>query len=315
MSVALVLGVNGQDGSYLAESLLNRNIEVIGIGRQQDSRYIRDQIGFSYVSLDIAEIDLLNSLLNRYKPNYIFHVAAIHGASGFEYETVWRDMMLVNVLSLHAVLEYARLSAPNARIIYAGSAKVFPSPLEGVINADTPMSSTCLYSIGKLAARELLQQYYRVHNISTTNLVLFNHESPRRLASFILPQIAKVIRDSKLNPKSSITLRTLGFWIDWSAANELMDMVVDIALNSDEQELLMSSGTTVFARDALAKVFSEHGLDISQHIIEEHPQSEPGPKFNVDIEPLLSAAGRSPKKGLSEILSEMIESNTQEQAI
>ena len=63
MSVALVLGVNGQDGSYLAESLLNRNIEVIGIGRQQDSRYIRDQIGFSYVSFDIAEIDLLNSLL------------------------------------------------------------------------------------------------------------------------------------------------------------------------------------------------------------------------------------------------------------
>jgi GDPmannose 4,6-dehydratase len=217
-------------------------------------------------------------------------------------------------LSLHAVLEYARLNAPNARIIYAGSAKVFPAPLEGVISRNTPMSSTCLYSIGKLAARELLQQYHREHNISTTNLVLFNHESSRRSANFILPQIAKVIRDSKLNAKSSITLRTLSFWIDWSAADELMDIVVDIALHTNERELLMASGTTVFARDALAKVFSEHDLNISQHIIEDYSQSEPGPKFNVDIRQLVSATGRSPKKDLSDILSEMLEPNTQEVA-
>jgi len=77
----------------------------------------------------------------------------------------------------------------------------------------------------------------------------------------------------------------------------------------------MASGTTVFAREALAKVFSEHGLDISQHITEDYPLSEPGPKFNVDIKQLISATGRTPKKDLSDILSEMVEFNRQEKVI
>ena len=149
MAIGLILGVNGQDGSFLAESLLRRGHEVVGIGRDATSRYVPPQPGFRYHSLDIANDDALSRLVAEASPNLAFHFAALHGAvsAGFTYEAAWRAMMQVNVFSLHVLLEHARIRAPDLRIFYAGSSKVFPAPLSGRIDEQTPMRATCLYAL------------------------------------------------------------------------------------------------------------------------------------------------------------------------
>src|SRR5262249_7836743 len=155
MQRSLVLGVNGQDGSYLAESLLRRGHHVTGIGRDPASRYTSASTRFRYVSCDLVRFEDLARLINEIEFDFAFHFAAIHGADGFRYEAVWRDMMAVNVNSLHVLLEHARLKRPGMRVIYAGSCKIFPPPLAGTIDEMTPARATCLYSIGKIAGRDL----------------------------------------------------------------------------------------------------------------------------------------------------------------
>ncbi len=156
MPRSLVLGVNGQDGSYLAKTLLARGHEVVGVGRAPDSAYARPEPAFRYISADLRDTESFAGLIAEVAPDEAFHVAAIHGASGFSYEALWRDMMAVNVTTLHVLLEHARTAAPGMRIVYAGSSKIFPPPLSGVIDEESPVRATCLYGIGKIAARDLM---------------------------------------------------------------------------------------------------------------------------------------------------------------
>jgi GDPmannose 4,6-dehydratase len=306
MRRSLVIGVNGQDGSYLAATLLRRGYTVVGVGRDHASRYLSATKGFTYEKLDIRDLGSFEDLVRRAAPDVVFHFAAIHGAAGFEYEPVWRDMMAVNVLSLHVLLEHARLRRRSLRIIYAGSAKMFPSPLIGTIDESTPARATCLYSIGKIASRDLVMQYRDKHGISATNLVFFNHDSVRRPPNYFLPMIARSIVGAKRDPSFTSSVKTLDFRIDWSAAAELMDLAIDIAEGSDVGEIVMASGQTWHGRVAVQQLFARYGLDAQSHIVEALPPSDPGPEFRVNIDRLAAAAGRRPRRSVFDIVDEMV---------
>jgi GDPmannose 4,6-dehydratase len=310
MRRSLVIGVNGQDGSYMAEALLRRGYTVVGVGRDDASRYLSPTKGFTYEKSDIRDLDSFEDLVRRAAPDVAFHFAAVHGAAGFEYEPVWRDMMAVNALSLHVLLEYARLRSRSLRIIYAGSAKMFPSPLVGTIDESTPAKPTCLYSIGKIASRDLVMQYRDKHGVAATNLVLFNHDSLRRPPNYFLPMIARSIVEAKHGPSFTSNVKTLDFRIDWTAAAELMDLAIDVAERSDVGEIVMASGKTWHGRDAVQQIFARYGLDARDHIVEALPPCDPGPEFRVNIDRLASATGRRPRRSVFDIVDEMVEATT-----
>src|SRR5262249_10655383 len=186
-----VLGVNGQDGSFLAGALLGRGHEVVGVGRNPVSRYVSPSAKFRYVQLDLRQGEDLARLVQDVAPDFAFHAAAVHSPSGYQYEPVGRDMLAVNVSALHVLLEHARARAPGLRIVYAGSSKIFPPPLKGVLDETTAASVSCLYSIGKIAARDLIFHYRKHHGIAATNLILFNHESVRRPPQYLWPTLAR----------------------------------------------------------------------------------------------------------------------------
>src|ERR1039458_6921022 len=108
MTRSLILGVNGQDGSYLAETLLRRGHEVIGLGRDEASRYVPVSAKFRYLQIDLRNADALARFVSEAMPDQVFHFAAVHGAASFEYEPVWRDAVSVGVSALHVLLEHAR---------------------------------------------------------------------------------------------------------------------------------------------------------------------------------------------------------------
>lgn len=304
MSVVLVLGVNGQDGSYLADAFLRRGHTVVGIGRDAASRRAFPADRFRYVALDLTNAEALATLLDEVRPDVACHFAAVHGAigAGFSYEPVWRELMQVNVFALHALLEHARVSSPGMRIFYAGSAKVFAEPWAGILDESSPMRSTCLYGVSKLAARDLMAEYARRHAVSSTNLVLFNHDSPRRPQQFFLPTIAAALRSANKGERQPTRINTLDFRLDWSSADEIMDIVADLAFAPPVSELLVASGRTVLAREAVTEAFRRHGHDIADHIVESSPRRDPGPDFQVDISILAAVAGRRPQKTIQDII-------------
>jgi GDPmannose 4,6-dehydratase len=183
--------------------------------------------------------------------------------------------------------------------------------LIGCVNEESPAQATCLYSIGKIAARDLISQYRRHHDVAATNLILFNHESPRRVGAFLLPKIAQGIAAAQKNPASRLKVRTLDFWIDWAAADELSGIAVDIALNLDgkgeqEGEFVLASGTTHHARSVVYDLFARYGLDGESGIVEELAPSDPGPSYHVSLDRLERLLGRRPVKTVADIVEDMI---------
>lgn len=307
MARSLILGVNGQDGSYLAEHLLRRGHYVVGVGRDPAPRYITNAPSFEYHSIDLSgDSRELTWLLSAHVFDFVFHFAAIHGAAGFQYEPRWSEMFNVGVLSLQRLLDHARLNNRNMRIVYASSAKIFPNPLIGRVDEETRAQATCLYSIGKLAARDLLAYYRKRHGIPTTNLIFFNHESPRRPSNYLMPILVKALRSSREDVRHETVVRSLDFWIDWGAADEFMDVVADIAIKSDGPEFIMASGHTWLGRDAVRAIFERHGLDSSRHITTSEVSSDPGPSFHASIERLEKEIGRRPVKTIFNIVDDIL---------
>jgi len=301
MPKALVLGVNGQDGSVLAEALLHRGYSVVGAARDAGSRHVPPGSGFAYECLDLQDPAALDRLLERTAPDLVFHVAAVHGSAGFAYEPVWAAMAAVNTVSLHTVLEHARTRNPGLRVLYANSAKIFPGPLSGRIDEATPYQATCLYSIGKIASLELIRHYRARHGIAAGNLILFNHESRRRPATYFLPRIAEGLGRALADPTFRMEVETLDFRGDWSCAAELMDIAVDIAEKAPGEDFVMASGTTWTGRDAVEAIFARHGLDWTRHIGERQPRRDPGPAFTVSLDRLEAKVGRRPMATLPDI--------------
>ncbi len=195
MKTALVLGVNGQDGSYLAEVLIERGYDVTGVARQAASRWV-DPKRFRYIALDIAEAAALDALLAEIRPDEIYAMAAVHGSSGYAYEAGWRAALAVNVGSVHTCLEHMRMRSKHARLFYPSSLKAFGAHPPHCISETTPRVSDCLYSITKNAATELIR-YYRTHHGAFACVgYYFNHDSPRRPDSYFLPRLAARIADA-----------------------------------------------------------------------------------------------------------------------
>ena len=305
---AVVLGVNGQDGSYAAERLLARGYEVLGVGRQAVSRYVPAHPEFSYRPRDLADPVALRRLLQEWPADHLYHYAAVHGPNGPAYEARFGEMMQVNVLSLQAALEHARVAAPGMRILYAGSAKVFGNAA-GDIDEETPRATTCLYGNTKNSAFDLIAHYRGRHGIAASNLILFNHESPRRPRGFFVADLAACLAAALRDPDAKASFQTLDFFADWSDAAEFADIAIDLAEGQTQgADVLFASGHTWHAREAVAALFAAHGMDYERHVVEQKPRARPSGYFHADPARLTRLTGRVPAHNFVALVSRMAES-------
>ena len=223
--LSLVLGVNGQDGSYLAESLIALGRQVIGVGRQETSKYIKDSEYFTYKQLDIANTQELVIFLDELSPTKIYHLAAIHGAAGFKYEDKWIETHSVTTLSVHAILEYLRLKGAGS-LIYTSSSKAFGESPPPIVSENTKRISSCIYSIAKNSATDLIHYYRAKYGVCASVLWTFNHESSRRGIEYFIPKIVNCLASALQNSGHTTEVYTLNFHCDWSDAAEFMDLAI-----------------------------------------------------------------------------------------
>jgi GDPmannose 4,6-dehydratase len=263
---ALVIGVNGQDGSYLAQHLRSRNWTVVGIGRQTSPRREVANYLSTYCPIDITDTISFQRYMAESRPDVIFHTAAIHGQAGFKYEDVWLAAHQVNSISLHATLEYARLENTNAQVIYFSSAKVFGDLSGKIITEKSHKSPRCIYSITKNAATSMASYYRENHGINASVIWLFNHESERRSQEYFAIKIVTALKNSLANKRYSTRVGSLDFWCDWGSASEYMGLLVDSCTFLRGEDFILATGKTVWARDVVAELFSRHGISLEDHI-------------------------------------------------
>jgi GDPmannose 4,6-dehydratase len=290
MKTALVLGVNGQDGSYLAEILIKRGYQVTGAAWQTASRWV-DPGRFHYVALDVADASALGALLAEVLPGEIYHMAAIHGSAGHVYEARWREALALNVGSVHTCLEHIRNRSRDTRLFYPSSLKVFGTPPPPRIDESTPRVSSCLYSITKNTATDLIQ-YYRVrHDVWASVGYYFNHDSPRRPDNYFLPRLAArtAAEVSQRGPAPEIV--TLDFWCDWGSSYEFMELTADLVQVDHPSDVVVASGQPVHAAALAAELAGAVGI-ASPHTV---PPPDGEAPYRADLAMLKRTVGRVPR--------------------
>ena len=307
---ALVLGVNGQDGSYLAEGLIKSGLQVHGVGRQKVARWLPSDSGLIYHALDLIDTDRFWHLLELVRPHFIFHFAAVHGPAGFFYEEHWRDVHAVNVVALHAVLEYQRRVMPGARLIYASSSKAFGENLPKKITENSPRFSECIYTTTKNAATDLIFYYRKYHHSKSSVIWTFNHESPRRAANYFFPKIIDTLAKSIVDPKYTTEISSLSFWGNWGDANEFMQIAITLSEVSIGRDFVFAAIETVWAEDLVQSLFSKFGLNWRSHLQEKSPlKGRRPPHWIVDTSALKSAGSTTPVRTAVEIAIDILNIN------
>jgi len=261
----LVLGVNGQDGSYIAESQVKLGNYVYGVGKQDTSRWVLPSNNFEYIKLDLLNLDEFAKLLILLSPDLIFHFSAVHGPSGFNYESVWNELHIVNTHSVNLILDYIKNNKLCTKLIYASSSKSFSSNVKQ-FSEDSLRVSDSLYTISKNTAFELIK-YYRInYEINSSVIWLFNHESTRRPKGYFVHKITDIVVDSLQNKKTYCDMGNLDFWCDWGDAQEYMNIVSELISEIDHHDFLLSTGNTINAQLLCMELFSYFGLDAKIHI-------------------------------------------------
>ena len=286
MKKSLVMGAGGQDGSIMSEELSAAGREVLGLGRKEAYPYQPPSPYFRYAALDLTDSSALARCLEAFQPDEIYHLAAVHGSAGFEYEQVWGQALDVNVKSFHTALEYVR-RRPDVRLFYASSAKIFGHVLRGPISLSTPRAGECLYSITKKAAGGLADHYRRNHGVVTAVGILFNHESERRAPEYFIPKLCRILRMALQDPSYREKVHALSFHCDWSSARDFMRMAIAAVEKPVNGELIFASWVTWPGREFARELFSRYGLDYTKHIeADDHVE---GQSFSVDLSETRSA--------------------------
>lgn len=305
---ALVLGANGQDGSYLCESLLGLGWEVVGVGKQAESKWLKPSAMYSYRSLDISDLGSIEALLDILQPDSIFHFAAIHGSAGFQYEAHWKDIYNVNVASVNGALEYFRKNNPQGVLVYASSSKVFFGQSHAsVISEESPRNSNCIYTITKNAATDLVKYYRDRYGITASVVWLFNHESVRRTEKYFIPQIVSSLEKSIADNGYKTTIGSLNFYCDWGDAEEYMDIIARASTKNPGVDYIMASGNTWYAEDYVSALFTQFNLDWKDHIVVRSSNKNSIPtKWAANNSKLISINGIRPQRSIIDVSRDIL---------
>lgn len=279
--VAMISGVCGQDGSYLAELLLKKGYIVIGLKRRT-SLINTDRIDHLFPvesnrSFILEYHDLNDSistwrLINKYKPDEVYNLAAqSHVRVSFD---VPEDTINgITIGTLH-FLEAIRNIAPHCKFYQASSSEMFgdaPCPETGYTEHST-MTPASPYACAKLFAHNLVRNYRHSYGLRASSGILFNHESPRRGETFVTRKITIAAAKIKLGLQRKMFLGNMDAYRDWGFAGDYVEAMWRMLQQKEADDYVISTGTTTSVRDFLNKVFDIAGLGDPMKYVEIDPR-------------------------------------------
>jgi GDPmannose 4,6-dehydratase len=271
MPTALITGVTGQDGSYLAEFLLQKGYRVVGMVRRSSTvtferlHDIQDEL--IVVQGDLHDQSSLVDILERYEPDEVYNLAAQSFVP-----TSWSQPVLtgeVTALGVTRILEAIRLVNPKVRFYQASSSEMFGKAREVPQKEITPFYPRSPYGVAKVYAHWITVNYRESYDLYTVSGILFNHESPRRGLEFVSRKITHTAARIKLGLASELRLGNLEARRDWGFAG---DYVIGMWLMLQQEipsDYVLGTGDTHSVRDFCQMAFESLGLDYNDYVVQD----------------------------------------------
>jgi GDPmannose 4,6-dehydratase len=278
---ALITGITGQDGSYLAELLLEKDYDVHGIVRRvaiedPEHRLWRIRHILSDLHLHPASLESYPSLFRvmaTLKPDEIYHLAAQSFVS-YSFEDEFSTLN-TNVNGTHYVLAAFREVTPQSRFYFAGSSEMFGEAEVSPQNERTPFHPRSAYGISKVAGFHLTQNYREAYRLHASSGILFNHESPRRGFEFVTRKITSHAARIKLGLAEELKLGNLDARRDWGHARDYVQAMWLMLQQEEPDDFVISSGETHSVRDFLEVAFRNVGLDYRKYVVQDEQLFRP----------------------------------------
>ncbi|MRS12107.1 MAG: GDP-mannose 4,6-dehydratase [Actinobacteria bacterium] len=291
---ALITGVAGQDGSYLAELLLDKGYEVYGIvgpvlGELLDTAIEKGGDRLHLLDGDLSDMDSLLACVNMARPDEVYNLAAMSFV-GDSWEQALRttDINAVGVLRL---LEALRQVAPEARFMQAASGEVFGKAHGAAQNESTPLHPRSPYGVSKAYAYFITLNYRESHGTFGSNAVLFNHESPRRGVNFVTRKITDGAARISLGLADSLPMGNLDSRRDWGFAGDYVDAMWRILQQDEPDDFVVATGEAHSVREFCEVAFGRVGLDYEKYVTVDERFLRPA-----DVDVLLGDASKAREK-------------------
>lgn len=271
---AFITGITGQDGSYLAEFLLDKGYLVHGLIRRA-STFNTSRIDHLYRDFhdpsarlfihhgDLTDATRLVTLINAVQPDEIYHLAAqSHVRVSFEEPEYTGDTTGLGTMRL---LESVRMANPGIRVYQASSSEMFgasPPPQ----NEDTPFHPRSPYGVAKLFGYWAARNYREAYGCYVVNGILFNHESPRRGETFVTRKVTRGVAAIKAGRQDTLHLGNLDAVRDWGYAKEYVEVMWQMLQQDEPDDYVVGTGTGYRVRDFVELAFSHAGLDWQEHV-------------------------------------------------
>ena len=265
---AVITGVTGQDGSYLAELLLEKGYEVIGVVRRT-SHDSYERIGHLLDRVHVVAADLLDQhsltmVIRDAKPDEVYNLAAQSFVP-----TSWNQPVLTGeftALGVTRLLEAIRLAHPEARFYQASSSEMFGKAMETPQRESTPFYPRSPYGVAKVYGHWITVNYRESYGMYAVSGILFNHESPRRGLEFVTRKISDAVARIKLGKANELRLGNLDSARDWGFAGDYVEAMWRMMQQSKPDDYVVGTGQKHSVRDFCAAAFSHVGLDWKKYV-------------------------------------------------
>ncbi|HEY5095473.1 MAG TPA: GDP-mannose 4,6-dehydratase [Candidatus Eremiobacteraceae bacterium] len=310
---ALITGITGQDGSYLAEFLLSKNYEVFGITRRSSTNsfdriaHIVDKI--TLLSGDLLDEHSLATAIREAQPDEIYNLAAQSFVP-----TSWTQPVLTaefTAVGVTRLLEALRGNKPDARFYQASSSEMFGKVLETPQKESTPFYPRSPYGVAKVYGHWITVNYRESYGLFACSGILFNHESPRRGLEFVTRKVTDAAARIKLGLSTELRLGNLDARRDWGFAGDYVEAMWLMLQQDEPDDFVISTGETRSVQELVESAFGAAGVDWREHVVLD-------PKFirpaEVDLlvgDPSKARAklGWKPKVAFAELIKDMVEAD------
>jgi len=311
---ALITGIAGQDGSYLAELLLAKGYEVHGIVRRiaiEDSEHKLKNIGhlLDRIKLHVASLDNVLSLIKVVRavsPDECYHLAASSFVSySFEDEM---SILNNNINTTHYLLAALKEFVPQCRFYYAGSSEMFGTVAHSPQDEATPFNPRAIYGVSKVAGYHLVRNYRSQYDMFACSGILYNHESPRRGYEFVTRKIVSSAVKIKLGLRHELALGNLDAHRDWGYAPDYVNAMWLMLQAEKPDDYVVATGETHTVREFVDMAFSAVNLDYEKYVRVDPKFFRPTEQVQLCGNParIMAALGWKRTRTLREIVAEMV---------
>jgi GDPmannose 4,6-dehydratase len=313
MPKALITGVTGQDGSYLAELLLQKGYEVVGMVRRT-SHHSYERIEHLLDRIEVVAADLLDQhsltiVLQEARPDEVYNLAAQSYVP-----TSWSQPVLTGeftALGVTRILEAIRLVHPAARFYQASSSEMFGKVTRTPQREDTPFYPRSPYGVAKVYGHWITVNYRESYDLYAVSGILFNHESPRRGIEFVTRKVTDGVARIKLGLAREIRLGNLDARRDWGFAGDYVEAMWRMLQRDAPEDYVVGTGEAHSVRDLVEVAFAHVGLDWQKHVVSDPKYYRPAEVDILIADPSKACRelGWTPRVGFSELVTMMVDAD------